>query len=92
MKTSLRFSAYPLLIVGLLASLCLAARKSASEQYSKALVVRTTYGSISGSFEDGVFSFKGIPYAKAERFMPPQAPDAWEGVREHTKFGPIAIR
>ena len=92
MKTSLRFSAYPLLIVGLLASLCLAACKSASEQYSKAPVVRTTYGSISGSFEDGVFSFKGIPYAKAERFMPPQAPDAWEGVREHTKFGPIAMQ
>lgn len=92
MKKSLRFSAYPLLVIGLLATLCLAACKPASEQYSKAPVVNTSYGAISGSFEDGVFSFKGIPYAKAERFMPPQAPDAWEGVREHTKFGPIAMQ
>lgn len=55
-------------------------------------VVKTTYGVISGSHVEGVFSFKGIPYAKAERFMPPQAPDSWEGVREHTQFGPIAMQ
>src|SRR5690606_24039286 len=24
--------------------------------------------------------------------MPPQAPDAWEGVREQTEFGPIAMQ
>lgn len=92
MKKLTRFSAYLLLLVGIVASLCLVACKPAFEQHSKAPVVKTTYGSISGSFEDGVFSFKGIPYAKAERFMPPQAPDAWEGVREHTKFGPIAMQ
>lgn len=55
-------------------------------------VVKTVYGSIAGSVDEGVFSFKGIPYAKAERFMPPQAPDAWEGVREHREFGPIAMQ
>lgn len=53
-------------------------------------VVKTSYGDISGSKEDGVFAFKGIPYAKAERFMPPQDPDTWEGVRECTSFGPVA--
>jgi para-nitrobenzyl esterase len=40
--------------------------------------------------EDGVFIFKGIPYARAERFMPPQDPKKWEGVRECTSFGPVA--
>jgi para-nitrobenzyl esterase len=55
-------------------------------------VVKTTYGSISGAYTEGVFSFKGIPYAQAERFMPPQAPDAWKGVREATAFGPIAMQ
>lgn len=55
-------------------------------------IVKTIYGAISGSQEDGVFSFKGIPYAKAERFMPPQEPDSWKGVREHTEFGPIAMQ
>lgn len=53
-------------------------------------LVTTSYGDISGAREDSIFIFKGIPYAKAERFMPPQDPDAWEGVRECTTFGPVA--
>ena len=53
-------------------------------------VVKTTFGTVSGTVEDSIFIFKGIPYAKAERFMPPQNPDVWEGVRECTKFGPVA--
>jgi para-nitrobenzyl esterase len=53
-------------------------------------VVRTTSGDVSGSFNDSVYAFKGIPYAKAERFMPPMDPDAWNGIRECTEFGPVA--
>ena len=53
-------------------------------------VVKTTAGDVSGSYNDSVYAFLGIPYAKAERFMPPQAPDAWEGVRESVDFGPVA--
>src|SRR5690554_405871 len=53
-------------------------------------VVKTTFGTVSGTVEDSVFIFKGIPYAKAERFMPPQDPDSWEDVRETTEFGPVA--
>jgi para-nitrobenzyl esterase len=34
--------------------------------------------------------YKRQPYAKAERFMPPQEPDAWEGVLECNDFGPVA--
>ncbi|MFB0973029.1 MAG: carboxylesterase family protein, partial [Bacteroidales bacterium] len=42
---------------------------------------QTQYGKVAGYLESGVNIFKGIPYAKAERFMPPTAPDSWEGVR-----------
>lgn len=83
---------YFLMIVGLVVGFCFTACSPTSNQHQKDPIVKTTYGSILGSFEDGVFSFKGIPYAKAERFMPPQAPDAWDGVQEHTKFGPIAMQ
>lgn len=53
-------------------------------------IVKTAYGDVSGSFIDSVYAFKGIPYAKAERFMPPQEPDAWQGILECKEFGPVA--
>lgn len=62
---------------------------AASDQ---APVVKISSGAISGRIDDGVYAFKGIPYAQAERFMPPEKPDVWEGVREATEFGPIAMQ
>jgi para-nitrobenzyl esterase len=53
-------------------------------------VVKTSYGTISGYTDDSIFIFKGIPYAKAERFMPPQDPDTWDNVRECIDYGPVA--
>ena len=53
-------------------------------------VVETTSGTVSGTVYDGVFSFKGIPYARAERFMPPQEAEPWTGVLECNNFGPVA--
>ncbi len=85
-KIASRFS----LITGLISAFCLAA--CTSTQHQQKPVVKTNYGLISGSVEDGVYSFNGIPYAQAERFMPPRAPDAWAAVREHTQFGPIAMQ
>jgi para-nitrobenzyl esterase len=85
-----RNSPYFLLIAGLIAGFCLAA--CSPTQQAEKPAVKTTHGFISGSVDDGIYSFKGIPYAKAERFMPPQAPDSWKGVREHTEFGPIAMQ
>ncbi|MBQ6243965.1 MAG: carboxylesterase/lipase family protein [Bacteroidales bacterium] len=50
--------------------------------------VETTYGTIEGYLDGTIYTFKGIRYAKAERFMPPQAPDRWEGVRQCKLYGP----
>lgn len=55
-------------------------------------VVSTLHGDVRGYIDAGVFAFKGIPYAKADRFMPPQAPDKWEGVRQCTIYGPQAMQ
>ncbi|WP_340113245.1 carboxylesterase/lipase family protein [Maribellus mangrovi] len=49
----------------------------------------TESGDVIGYVHDGVFNYKGIPYAKAERFMPPQKPDKWEGVRSSRSYGPV---
>ena len=49
----------------------------------------TESGDVIGYVHKGVFNFKGIPYAKAERFMPPQKPDKWQGVRSSRSYGPV---
>ena len=54
---------------------------------SKDALVETTYGTLCGYIEDGIYTFKGITYAKAERFMPPEDPDSWEGVQTALYYG-----
>jgi len=55
-------------------------------------VVSTKYGKVRGYIDNGIFAFRGIPYAKADRFMPPQPPDSWDGVRQTTIYGPQAMQ
>lgn len=52
--------------------------------------VETVYGPIEGYQDGSIFTFKGIRYAKAERFMPPQAPDRFTEVRQCKVWGPQA--
>jgi para-nitrobenzyl esterase len=49
----------------------------------------TESGDVIGYIHKGVFNFKGIPYAKAERFMPPQKPDKWDSIRSCRSYGPV---
>ena len=53
-------------------------------------IANTTYGKIAGFTQNGLYIFKGIPYAKANRFEAPTAPDSWEGVRSCRHFGPTS--
>ena len=55
---------------------------------SQATVVQTVSGKVAGYFDDGIYTYKGIPYAKAERFMPPVPADPWEGIRSSRAYGP----
>ena len=38
-------------------------------------LVETCYGTLCGYIEDGIYTFKGVRYAKADRFMPPEDPE-----------------
>jgi len=57
-------------------------------------IVETTNGKVRGFLKDGVYAFKGIPYgastAGVNRFMPPQNPQVWAGVRDCLEWGPMA--
>ncbi|PWK79272.1 para-nitrobenzyl esterase [Mucilaginibacter oryzae] len=52
-------------------------------------VTNTLSGKVKGYIHNGIFTFKGIPYAKADRFMAPQKPDAWTEVRSSKTYGPV---
>jgi para-nitrobenzyl esterase len=59
--------------------------------------VKTAQGQIKGtSAGKGVSVFKNIPFAAAPigalRFQPAQAPAAWEGVRDGTKWGDTCVQ
>jgi para-nitrobenzyl esterase len=57
-------------------------------------VVTVTGGRVRGVWRSDLWSFSGIPYARAPvgplRWRPPQPPLPWEGIRDASSFGPIA--
>ena len=59
-------------------------------------VVKTGSGKVMGETRKGVAIFRGIPYGgdcgPGRRFMAPVPAESWEGVRDCTKNGPIAVQ
>jgi len=52
-------------------------------------VTQTVKGKVQGYIDRGVRVYKGIPYARAERFMPPEEVPAWQGIRPALDYGPV---
>jgi para-nitrobenzyl esterase len=87
MTTMLRLDRRRLLVQsGVAGAALLLARRRAWAVGASEPVVDTTSGKVRGAAADGISAFKGIPYgastAGANRFMPPQKPALWGGVRE----------
>jgi para-nitrobenzyl esterase len=57
-------------------------------------IVNTKYGKLEGSLENGMYVFKGIPYATQPtgdlRWLPPQPLKKWSDVRPAKKYGAIS--
>ena len=60
----------------------------ALETSAKSTTVQTVSGPVAGYVDDGVFIYKGIPYARAERFQPAADPEPWKDVRPSRAYGP----
>src|SRR5512137_2779058 len=56
--------------------------------------VSTRYGRVEGQEQNGLSVFKGIPFAAAplgpRRWLPPEKPASWTGVRDARNFGAVA--
>ena len=64
---------------------------TASAQENKE-IISTTSGLVSGIIQEGTLAYLGIPYAKVERFMPPQPVRKWKGVRKCDHWGPMTMQ
>lgn len=78
------------LLVGTLFSYNILSAQSEIKTGANVAVTDTQAGKVRGYIEDNTYIYKGIPYAQAERFMPPQKTDSWEGVRSSMTYGPVA--
>jgi para-nitrobenzyl esterase len=58
-----------------------------------AAIVETAFGKVRGYVREGIYTFKGIPYADTtagvNRFTLPANPKAWPGVRNSMQYGPV---
>src|SRR5262245_48163130 len=56
-------------------------------------LVDTSAGKVRGYTDEGIYTFKGIPYGAptggGRRFLPPQRPAPWTNIRDTLVYGPI---
>jgi para-nitrobenzyl esterase len=59
-------------------------------------IIQTAYGKLRGVFEKGIYVYRGIPFAAPpignKRFLPPEEPASWEGIRDAAEFGSRPIQ
>jgi para-nitrobenzyl esterase len=58
---------------------------------ASAAIADTESGKLQGFVSNGIFTYRGVQYATAERFMPPQKVGAWDGVRAAMNYGTICL-
>lgn len=80
-----------LVALGLLCSLSTEAKSPVGHITTDGIECNTASGRIAGYRDaSGIYTYKGVPYAKASRFCAPEAPDAWTDVRSCRNFGPTS--
>ena len=52
-------------------------------------VTNTASGKVRGYTHNGMYIYKGIPYAQADRFMSPASVKPWTNVRSSLSYGPV---
>lgn len=79
-------------ILSLFASCCLLIQTADAQLQTgeNVGVTSTDAGKVRGYINNGIFTYKGIPYAEAKRFEAPQKPKAWSNVRSSFSYGPVA--
>jgi para-nitrobenzyl esterase len=60
----------------------------------KQAIIATKSGKVEGQFQEGLYVFRGIPYAAPPigdlRWTPPQRVKPWDGIRPAMKYGAVA--
>lgn len=84
------------LILLLSPALTISAAYSQSNNETAAPVVKIANGTLEGTNESGIRTFKGIPFAAPPvgnlRWKEPQPVQNWQGVKKADKFGPRAMQ
>lgn len=84
--------------LGLLSAVALAglapvaSAQSQTSEPTEAVVAEIETGKLFGMKDRGIYTFKGIPYAKAERFEMPTEAEPWEGHHIALYAGPTSPR
>ena len=53
-------------------------------------VADTKEGKLQGYVHHGIYNYKGVPYAQAERFQPPKPVSPWSGVKTAMSYGMVS--
>jgi para-nitrobenzyl esterase len=81
----------PILVLSLFAACGTKGKAVLSATSSETAIVRTKDGAVQGNADNGIYTYRGIPYAQAkERFVPAEALVPWDGVLDATAYGPIS--